>query len=84
MSSENRRQEFRVEIDGLELSAELVQRIDDAVCKAVLHELASVDLLQTGTSVDLLNEGFAAARILQGAEGDRPQGLHVRSAAAPQ
>ncbi|MFF2196949.1 hypothetical protein [Streptomyces sp. NPDC058157] len=76
MSSEDRRQEFRVQIDGLELSDELVQRIDDAVRKAVLNELASVDLLRTGTSVDLLNEGFTAAKI----GGGSTQGIHVRPA----
>ncbi|UQX04752.1 hypothetical protein [Streptomyces sp. RerS4] len=76
MSAENRRKEFRVEIDGLELSDELIQRIDDAVRKAVLRELASVDLLQTGTSVDLLSEGFTAT----GIRGGSTQGIHVRPA----
>lgn len=85
MPSENRRHEFRVEIDGLELSDEVLRRIDGAVRRAVLHEIASVDLLKDGRSVDLLAEGLTASSIggtgvprasgcVRRRNGDRPAG----------
>ncbi|MEU7070384.1 hypothetical protein AB0B30_18980 [Streptomyces narbonensis] len=66
-------QEFRVEIDGIDLPDEVLQRIDDAVRKAVLGELATVNF--GGRGVDLLRAGLAVDRI---GEGGDPQGIRVR------
>lgn len=53
----NKSQKFQVDIDGIDLPDEVVQRLDAAVRKAVLIELAAVNL--DGRSVDLLGQGFA-------------------------
>lgn len=68
-----RGREFRVEIEGIDLPDEVLQRIDDAVRKAVLMELATVNL--GGRGVDLLGAGLAVDRI---GEGGDPQGIRVR------
>lgn len=74
----NRRQEFRVEIDGIQLSGEVLERINGAVRKAVLHELASVNL--QGSSIDLLaGEGLTVSAIQGGGGGGGgTQGIRVR------
>ncbi|GGP34812.1 hypothetical protein ACWDY7_01220 [Streptomyces calvus] len=66
-------QQFRVELDGIDLSDEVVQRIDNALRKAVLTELATVNL--GGRAVDLLGTGLSVDRI---AEGGHTQGIRVR------
>jgi hypothetical protein len=72
----NKRQEFRVEIDGLDLAEEVVQRINDAVRRVVLHELAAISPAGSSRSVDLLGKGFTA----RGIEHGGTQGIRVRSA----
>lgn len=70
-------QKFEVDIDGIDLPDELVQRIDSAIRKAVLTELATVDL--NGRSIDLLREGLALESL--GLPG-HTQGVHIRKAPA--
>ena len=69
----NNGQKFQVHLDGIELPDEVVQRIDAAIRKAVLSELATVNL--NGRSVDLLRRGFSVAPL---GEPGHPQGLQVR------
>ncbi|MFE9823684.1 hypothetical protein ACFYSH_16350 [Streptomyces sp. NPDC005791] len=69
--SASRRQEFRIEIDGIEFPDDVVQRIDGALRSAVLLELAKVNL--GGRSVDLLGEGMSITRM-----GGNPQGYRVK------
>ncbi len=71
----NNGQQFRVEIDGIDLPDEVLQRVDNAVRKAVLAELATVNL--GGQTVDLLSEGLTVDRIR---EGGHLQGFRVRQA----
>ncbi|WP_326581901.1 hypothetical protein OG250_23670 [Streptomyces sp. NBC_00487] len=70
----NKSQKFQVDIDGIDLPDEVVQRLDAAVRKAVLIELAAVNL--DGRSVDLLGQGFAVESL--GRPG-HTQGLRVRT-----
>ncbi|MEU9273015.1 hypothetical protein AB0E04_47735 [Streptomyces sp. NPDC048251] len=69
----NKGQKFQVDIDGIDLPDEVVQRIDAAVRKAVLTELATVNL--DGRSVDLLGQGFSVESLGQ---PGHPQGLRVK------
>lgn len=50
-----RRQEFRITLDGVDLSSDTVDRISQAIQRAALAELATVDV-----------NGDLAARILSG------------------
>ncbi|WP_369780693.1 hypothetical protein [Streptomyces sp. R33] len=79
MASKHQQQEFRVEIDGIALPDELVQRIDAAVRRAVLQELAAANL--GGTSEDLLSEGLTISA-LAAVGGHGTQGIRVRPAGA--
>jgi hypothetical protein len=72
----NRRHEFRVEIEGIELPDDVLQRINSAVRQAVLTELSAVNL--QGRTADLLAEGLAVKAIGPGAGHGGTQGVHVR------
>ena len=73
----NRGQKFQVDIDGIDLPDEVVQRIDASIRKAVLTELATVNL--HGRSTDLLGQGLAVESL--GAPG-HTQGIRVKQAKA--
>ncbi|MEU8992870.1 hypothetical protein AB0C98_41920 [Streptomyces sp. NPDC048558] len=73
----NTEQKFQVHIDGIDLPEEVVQRIDGAIRKAVLTELATVNL--HGRSTDFLGQGFAVESL--GGPGHL-QGLRVKEARA--
>lgn len=65
-------QEFRVEFEGISLPDEVVQRVDAAIRKAVLTELATFDI--QARSFDLLAEDVTIGRI----GGGHTQGIRVR------
>lgn len=67
-------QKLQVEIDGIELPDEVVQRIDAALHRAVLTELAAMNL--NGQTTDILSQGFAVQSLGVPA---RPQGIRVRA-----
>ncbi|MEV4925434.1 hypothetical protein [Streptomyces roseoverticillatus] len=68
----NKGQQFRVEFEGISLPDEVVQRIDAAIRKAVLTELATVDI--QARAHDLLAEDLTIGRI----GGGGTQGIRVR------
>ncbi|WPO70071.1 MULTISPECIES: hypothetical protein [unclassified Streptomyces] len=70
-------QRFQVDIDGIDVPDEVVRAIDAAIRKAVLTELATIDL--HGRATDLLGEGMAVESL--GGPG-HTQGIRVRKAKA--
>ena len=77
----NRRHEFRVEIEGIELPDDVLQRINNAVRSAVLGELSAVNL--QGRTADLLAEGLAVKALSAGGgHGGSTQGVRVRAQAS--
>ncbi|MFF7730889.1 hypothetical protein [Streptomyces sp. NPDC008001] len=68
----NKGQQFRVEFEGISLPDEVVQRIDAAIRKAVLTELATVDI--QAQAQDLLAEDLTIGHI----GGGHTQGIRVR------
>ncbi|THA29627.1 hypothetical protein [Streptomyces sp. A1547] len=73
----NKRHEFSVQIEGIELPDDVVQRIDGAVRRAVLAELASVNL--EGQAFDLVADDFAARRLhIPEGLGAHTQGVRVK------
>lgn len=64
---------FRVDISGIELPAELVQRIEAAIRKTVITELATVNL--QGKAFDLLAQPLVMRNI---DDGSSTSGIDVR------
>lgn len=69
----SRNNHFRVEISGIELPADLVQRIEAAIRKSVLTELATVNL--QGKVFDLLAQPVVMRSI---DDGSSTSGIDVR------
>ncbi|WP_369153327.1 hypothetical protein [Streptomyces sp. R17] len=73
----SRSNNFRVEISGIELPADLVQRIEAAIRKSVLTELATVNL--QGKAVDLLAQPLVMrSRGFDPVGGSSTPGIDVR------
>ncbi|WP_058043743.1 hypothetical protein [Streptomyces roseifaciens] len=68
----NKGQQFRVDFEGISLPDEAVQRIEAAIRKAVLTELATVDV--QAQTLDLLADDLTIGRI----GGGHTQGIRVR------
>ncbi len=63
----NKGQKFQVDIDGIDLPDEVVQRIDSAIRKAVLTELATVELARSFAVEPLGGPGHLQGLVIRAA-----------------
>jgi hypothetical protein len=75
--------EFKVVIEGVELSKETLVRIDESVRKAVLIEMASVDLRGNDLVFSPIMAGMVSeAEMRAGGNGGSTGGIEIRLAQA--
>jgi hypothetical protein len=80
MQSASKRYEFRAVIEGIELPPHVAERINRAVQRAVLNEVAELDLRQD-LRVQLTIPAGAAEQNL-GIAGGRTSGIYLATTAA--